>query len=233
MDIKRFFSSDKICGDTVKLYGEEFYHAVKVTRHKVGYKIIVCDNTDKNYYATVTDIRDDCLTAKIDRVERNETESDFFLTLFIGNNKDLDTVVQKAVELGVGRIVPFTSQHCNENAINLQRLEKIVTESSKQCGRSRLAVVSELVSFDEALKEAKKMQTLAFYEFERGHKVKDSGLVKGDVSVIIGCEGGFSLEEIDKIKDSGIETYTLGKRVLRVATAVVSACTLINEKMDG
>ena len=56
MDLKRFFTDEKITGNTAKLTGNEFYHAVKVTRHKNGYKLILCDNDRYDYYATITDI---------------------------------------------------------------------------------------------------------------------------------------------------------------------------------
>ena len=88
MDLKRFFTDEEIIGDSIVLTGAEYYHAVKVTRHKIGYKIIVCNNTNKDYYCTITDISKSELTAKIDDVLINESEPDYNLSLYIGNNKD-------------------------------------------------------------------------------------------------------------------------------------------------
>lgn len=232
MDLKRFFVDEKITDAKVKITGDEFYHAIKVTRHKIGYKLILCDNGTKDYYATVTDIGPDYFTARIDEIKENDTESDYSITLFIANNKNLDEVIQKAIELGVTEIVPFYSQHCNIDSIKKDRLKKIISESSKQCGRSRLATVCDLISFDEMLLKAKNMQTFAFYEYERENKVRHSTLTQKNIGVIIGCEGGFSQEEIASFRQNGIQLYTLGKCILRVPTAVVSALTLINEKTD-
>ena len=233
MDLKRFFCDTKIDGDVAYLTGDEFYHAVKVTRHKVGYKLVLCDNGNKDYYATVKEVNKDNLVAFIDSIVDNEVESDFFARLFIGNCKELDTVVQKAVELGIKEIVPFTSAHCNVSNLNLERMQKIVLESSKQCGRSSLAIVKELMTFDEALDYAKDDTIITFYEYERINKVKDLRLDKNKpISLFIGCEGGFSLEEVDRFNKIGANICTLGKRILRVSTAVVSACTLMNEKLD-
>ena len=232
MDLKRFFSDnvDEKNG-VATLWGEEYFHAVKVTRHKVGYKLIINNNTDYDYYCTVSEINKDYLVAKIDEKKINEVETNVPINLFIGANKELDTVVQKAVELGVKRIVPFTSQHGNVDSVNAERLKKIVLESSKQCGRSVLAVVDELIPLDKAFFVAKDTDILFFYEFERKNKVSDITLNNKPISIFIGPEGGYSSEERDMFVSAGIKLLTLGKRILRVPTAVVSALTLTLEKI--
>ena len=227
MDLKRFFT-DRPIGEYAYLSGQEFFHAVKVVRLKVGYKLIVCQGDNYDYYCTVEEIGKDQLIAKVDKKVSNDTDLHHNVTLFIGANKDLDTVVQKAVELGACRIVPFTSQHSNVNKINRERLETIVMESSKQCGRSKLATVGDLISFTEI--DADDKQVFAFYEFERDNKVSDVTMNDKDIAVVIGSEGGFSVEEYDIMLEKGWHVLTLGKRILRVSTAVVSALTLVNER---
>lgn len=233
MDLKRFFSTeiDEQKGTAV-LSGEEFFHAVKVTRHRPGFKLIVCGDGDCDYFCTVTEITSDALYASIDGKKRNVAETDTPVTLFIGANKDLDTAVQKAVELGVRRIVPFTSAHGNIARINSERLIKIVLESSKQCGRSRLTEVSDLITFNEAINVAKGTDILFFYEAaERDKRVCRAVFGEREVSVFIGSEGGFSEEERDLAESVGARTLSLGSRILRVSTAVVSALTLVMAKL--
>lgn len=227
MDLKRFFVKDKIIGDQIILEGEEFYHAIKVTRHKVGYSIIVCDNTDIDYYAKITAINKDHLIAKIEKKEKNVAEATQSVTLYLGIHKDIDESVQKAVELGIKRIVPFTSQHGNIDSVNYERLNKIILESSKQCGRSQLTVLEKAVSFAQAIQDAKETNLLLFYEYESENKIGNVKL-KDDTSVaiFIGSEGGFSVEEIEYAKNKNVQILTLGKRILRVSTAVVAAITL-------
>ena len=228
MDLKRFFT-DKPIDEYAYLYGQEFTHAVKVVRLKVGYKLIVCRGDDKDYYCTVEEITKEYLKAKVDEIKQNDTEIGRNITLYIGLNKDIDTVVQKAVELGVTEIVPFTSQHSNVDKINKQRLETIVTESSKQCGRSRLAAITVPIRFSEI---GKNNETIfAFYEFERSNKVSNTPLPEGNIGIVIGSEGGFSVEEYQTMLDKKFFVLTLGKRILRVSTAVVSALTLVNERI--
>ena len=228
MDLKRFFSNEPI-DEYAYLYGQEFIHAVKVVRLKIGYKLIVCQGDDKDYYCTVEEISKNYLKAKVDEIRRNETEIGREIILYIGLNKDIDTVVQKAVELGVTKIVPFYSQHSNVDKINRQRLETIVTESSKQCGRSRLAKITDPIRFSEI--EGKNETIFAFYEFERNLKVSEAPVPDGDIGIVIGSEGGFSVEEYQTMLEKNFFVLTLGKRILRVSTAVVSAITLVNEKI--
>ncbi|NLL56600.1 MAG: 16S rRNA (uracil(1498)-N(3))-methyltransferase [Clostridiales bacterium] len=227
MDLKRFFVPDKIVGDKIVLENEEFYHAVKVTRHKVGYLIIVCDNTNYDYYAKITEINKDNLVAKVEKKEINIAESVKNITLYAGINKDIDVTVQKAVELGVTRIVPFTSQHGNIAKVNYDRLIKIILESSKQCGRSKLASLGKVVTFEQAIDDAKDSNIMLFYEHERQKMVLDTDIDNDkDIAIFIGSEGGFAKQEIDFAIKNNAKILTLGKRILRVSTAVVAGITL-------
>lgn len=230
MDLKRFFV-DKIDGNLATLRGEEFYHAVKVTRHKVGFSLILCDNTGYDYYGTITAINKDNLVVNIDRKELNITEPLREINLFIGVNKDIDTVVQKAVELGVRSVTPFFSQHTGSYDINYNRLQKIILESSKQCGRAKLMAINQAKNWTD-LVDNFSTSTLLFYEQERTNRLSETKLsLANAINIIIGGEGGFSINEVSQIRDKGAQILTLGNRILRVSTAVVSALTLILQKI--
>lgn len=232
MDLKRFFSNEVDWEKRLAvLSGDEFFHCVKVTRHKVGYKLIVSNGDCYDYYCEVAEITKDTLTAKIEYREENPAELSRSITLYIGVNKDLDTVVQKAVEMGVSKVVPFRSAHSNVDKINLDRLNKIVLESSKQCGRNRLVEVSPLVSFAQAISVAQDTNMLFYYEYERDTTTSSVELTPGDISVFIGSEGGFSKEEVACATKAGAKLLSLGNRILRVSTAVVAALTLVTERL--
>lgn len=233
MDLKRFFSEEiDYPNRKAVLRGEEFVHAVKVTRHKIGYFLILSGNDGYDYYAKVSDITSDALYAEITERILNDSETVRPVVLYAGVGKDLDTVVQKAVELGVKKIIPFFSERTNIDKVNLLRLKKIVFESSKQCGRSCLAEIAEPVTFKQAAEDASSGHAIMFYEFERESKISSADWNdEKEINVFIGAEGGFSEAEKNYFVDKGGKTYTLGKRILRVATAVVSALTLVLEKL--
>lgn len=229
MDIKRFFVFESPVDGCFMLKNAEFHHAIKVSRLKEGYKIIVNNNTNIDYYCTIKKINKDNCLVEIDLEEKNEAFDEVDITLYIGVCKELDTVVQKAVEMGVKKVVPYNSQHSNIKNLNYERLNKIVMESTKQCGRSNLMAIGEMITFEEALNESTKenRKTILFYEFERINKISE--IINNDIkslAVFIGCEGGFALGEIENAKTKGVHILTLGKRVLRVETAVVAGLAL-------
>ncbi|MDE7337511.1 MAG: 16S rRNA (uracil(1498)-N(3))-methyltransferase, partial [Clostridia bacterium] len=147
MEIKRFFAEkEDYDGNNIKIYGEEFAHMTKVLRHKVGYKIIVNLDDGKDYECTLTEIKPDCAVAKVDSIKENECKTKAEVTLFqaLPKGDKFDFIVQKCVELGVEKIVPFLSRYTNESKFNIVRSRKIAIEACKQCGRSRKAEVAEL-----------------------------------------------------------------------------------------
>lgn len=228
MDLKRFFFFEPVIEETVTLRGAEYIHAVRVCRAKLGYKFIACNNTEFDYHCTAIDIGKDYLIGCVDKKLINETYNDINLVLYVGVCKELDTVVQKAVEMGVSKIVPFFSQHTNEININIERLKKIVLESSKQTGRSQLAEITPCLTFAEAVKHNSAIKNkFLFYEFERKNRLqKYLDKTSDNICIFIGGEGGFSEEEKLLASENNFQIVTLGKRILRVSTAVVAALAL-------
>ena len=230
MEIRRFFvEPSDINGTFVTLTGDEFLHMVKVLRYKVGFKAIVCANDGVERLCTVKEIGKDFATLVIDK----ETAVDVkkaHVTLFAGllKNNKLDFVFQKAVELGVDKIVPFVSANCAETKFSQDRAEKIALEAAKQCGSAYLSKVGALENFDAVLSSFKDFDTVLFaYENEKKNRIKDC-LYKGkNIALVVGPEGGFTQEETDKAKECGATIITLGRRILRAETASIVSCALL------
>ena len=150
----------------------------------------------------------------------------------------LETVIQKAVELGASRIIPFESSRCikrpspekaeKQNA----RLSRIAEEAAKQCGRAILPTVSLPISYNEALKQAKTADLPIFcYEGDGTKSLKrilNDGKFAKSVSLVIGSEGGFSREEAEAAKEAGLVSANLGPRILRCETAPSYALSAIS-----
>lgn len=231
MEIKRFFvNKNDICNDFVTIIGEEFYHLATVLRHKVGYKIIVCCDDGFDYYATITEITKDKAVAKIEEkvVNKAKTKTDISLFQAVIKSAKLDIVVQKAVELGVKEIFLFYSHNTNETNINIDRLNKISKEASKQCGRADYVKIGEVLSFDEMLNKVAEYDNIVMpYEYEDKTNFSDQKFNKGDYALIIGSEGGFIPEEEEKVGKLGGESVSLGNRILRAETASIVAISLL------
>lgn len=227
MDLKRFFLSS-IDGDTVTLDKEEFYHCVTVTRHKIGYDIIATSGDGWDYLCKINYIGKDYLTAEVKEKTPNLTEPSGRVILFQGVCKELDFIAQKAVELGVIEIYPFISQRTNIKAVNPARLNRIVYEAAKQCGRAKLTKVYEPVAFLEAVRMLPEIKNrILCYEESKGTKISEILDEKSpDIALFIGSEGGFTPEEVKAAEENGIKVVTLGKRILRAETAAVAALAL-------
>lgn len=230
MEIKRFFGSKY--GDKIVLSDREYYHCVKVTRHKAGYSLICCIGDGKDYYCTIDKIEPDAVVCSIERVVTNNAETKAPFVLCQALCKEFDFVVQKAVELGVTEIVPYFSERTNVKKFSLDRLESIVLDAAKQCGRAVLPIVNDLVCYEEALSYASKFENKIFcYENERVNSLKDAIKSTSSTVVFIGSEGGFSEKEVDLAKQNCFEVVSLGRRILKVETASIAALVLALDAM--
>lgn len=237
----RFFvPSSGFDGDLVKISGDDAFHIARSLRMAVGDELTVCDMHGAQHTCRLTRIRDDECECEILATEEGKTEPPVEITLFMGYPKGdkLETVIQKAVELGASKITPFESSRCikrpkaDRAEKQLLRFSRIAEEAAKQCGRSRLPTVDGALSFSEMLAEAAKHDvTLFCYEGDGARSLKDVLSELGEVktvAVVVGSEGGFSLDEARKAGESGAVIVNLGPRILRCETApafVLSALT--------
>ncbi len=234
MELRRFFIEPNFRnGDIVTLTGDEFLHLKKVLRMKVGYKIIVCFNDGYEHYCTLTEISDKEAKAKIDEsVKICEPVCDITLFPSVLKGGKLDLVIQKCVELGIKKVIPFVSHNTAEKQFNAERGTRISFEAAKQCGSAFLSVVDEAISFDEMLSRFKDFDEVCFfYEDEDMTSVSKTDISGKKIAIVVGSEGGFTKEEVDKAKKSGAKILSLGKRILRAETASIVACALILYKM--
>lgn len=241
----RFFACTAPVDGAFTLVGDDAHHIARSLRCAVGDTVIVCDGAGVEYTCRLTQIRDDAVTALVlsQREGQGEPPMEVHLLMAYPKGDKLETVVQKATELGATRITPFESSRCikrpdkeKQDKITT-RLCRIAEEAAKQCGRSRLPQVGRTASFREALALAQECElTLFCYEGEGTRHMRDilSALPAppASVAVIVGSEGGFSPEEAEAARAAGFAMTGLGARILRCETAptyVLSALAFLYE----
>ena len=241
----RFFApSDAFCNNCVTITGDDAFHIARSLRMAVGDGITVADMQGRQHRCRLTKIRDEACECEILSTEEGNTESPAEITLYMGYPKGdkLEVVIQKSVELGALRIVPFESSRCVKKPKSekiekqIARLQRIAEEAAKQCGRSRLPHVMPPVSYAAALKEAAECE-LALFCYEGDGTVSLKSALEGakskkTVSVIVGCEGGFSEKEAEEARAAALIPVSLGPRILRCETApayVLSAISYVLE----
>lgn len=228
----RFFvNKEQISEQQIIIDGSDAHHIARSLRMAEGDEAVVCDGEGSEYRCTLTRIRDEeCVCEIIERIDgKTEPKTEITLCMAYPKGDKLEVVIQKAVELGVSRIIPFESSRCikrpkaEKAEKQTQRLARIAEEAAKQCGRARIPNVTQPLSYKEMLNEAKKATLpLLCYENEDGTTIKDIILNKerpDSVSIVVGSEGGFSSSEVNEAKEAGLISVSLGNRILRCETA--------------
>ncbi len=232
----RFFvRKDQISEGIITIKGDDAHHISRVLRMSAGEHIIVCD-MQLYEYDCVLEGFSDVVTARIKEVRKIDTEPSYRAHLYqaLPKGDKLDTVIQKSVECGVFDITPFESDRCvvrvkpEAEAGRTERRQRIALEAAKQCGRGLIPVVKPTLGFDDMLEEAGQYGTLLFcYEGDGTQPLRailsarrrDRPEDCRDIAVVIGSEGGFSIDEAEKAKKAGAIMTGLGKRILRTETA--------------
>ena len=240
----RFFVPDcGLPGERIVLEGDNARHISFALRMRKGDTVTLCGEDGRSMVGTLEDFDGTSVAVRI-LGEGAGAEPPYPVTLFQGLTKGdkFDFIIQKAVETGVTRIVPFLSSRCiakleegGRTEKKLERWKRISEEAAKQCGRGIVPEVTAPVPFAKALEEAAEA-SLSFLCYEREDAVSLSDLLKahpgGSVSFLIGPEGGFSEAEASLAADRGIALCGLGKRILRTETAPVFVLSCITYERE-
>ncbi len=233
-----FVKSENLSENTVKVDGNDFFHAINVVRMKEKDNFLISvDN--KNCLCQIKKIFSDYLIADIIEKDYLDTSLNIDIYLFQGLPKSdkLELIIQKAVELGVKEIIPVQMERSvvkiepNKVKSKTERFNAIAESAAKQCKRAFIPTVSAPLSFKQSLEKASELDLLLIpYENEQGIKSTIDALAKikkgFKVGVLIGPEGGFSDNEIALAKTVGT-SISLGKRILRTETASITALSML------
>ena len=230
----RFFI-DHEPDESVTLSGEAATHIGRSLRMRVGDELVLChEGTD--HYCKIDSMTSDEVRCSVLFSRECANEPSLELTLFqaLPKGDKMEFIIQKAVELGCSRIVPFISERCvsRPDAKSLskkqERWQKIAEGAAMQSGRGIIPEVCEAVSFDNMLKLAA-AQDMSYFFYELGglSLTRQPPVGERRVGMIIGSEGGFSPEEAGAAEQAGLLTASLGPRILRCETAPLAAISAL------
>ena len=235
-----FISSSAIHGSTITITGPDVNHIRNVLRLRCGETILVSDERQTDYRCAICQVEADGVTAAILETEAENHELPSRIHLFQGLPKadKMEWIIQKAVELGVYRIIPVSMKNCvvkldeKKAAAKVRRWNAISESAAKQSKRSLVPEISAPLSFSEALSLSSSLSCrLMAYEHARGMaaaKEALSGIRPGmDIGVWIGPEGGFSPEEAAQAAKEQWIPISLGKRILRTETAGITLLSIL------
>ena len=237
MRITRFYFKDVLeTSSIVKLPLDLIHYVVKVLRLRPGNQIKLFNNNEGEFLGTIVSIDKDGISVCIDQQIREPAEDSvrFHIAISITKGERMDYAIQKSVELGVTSVSPLYSQFSevkikNKNHLEnkLRHWEKIILNTSQQCGRLSLPQVREPMSLPELIEESK--ANTFFLLDASGSKNLNEVNFERDLCLVVGPEGGFSDDEL-KYASKKAEIITLGPRTLRSETAPVVALSILQSK---
>lgn len=236
MPITRIFQNCTLKSNSqLQLDVASSHHLAQVLRAKIGDLVIIFNGEGGEYEAIITHFDKKHVTVKINNFILREAESplELYLAQGISRGEKMDYTIQKAVELGVKKIFPLLTEHCNVK-LDEERREKrlrhwslIITGACEQSGRNRIPEIFLPQILDKFL------QTItADFKFvlapQTEKKLSQISIQKNfSVVLLVGPEGGLSEAEIRLAITHGFLPITLGPRILRTETAAIAAITAL------
>ena len=239
--MQHFFVTPSQVGETdIYIEGSDVNHMKNVLRMRYGEELTVSDGDNLKYRCAVERYEEGRAVLKILERMQSDTELSSRIYLFQGLPKQdkMELIIQKAVELGVYQIIPVSTSRCvvkldEKKAVKkAERWRQIAVSAAKQSGRGYIPEVVPVISYQEALAQAKKLNVILIpYELERGmretRKIIEAIKPGQSIAVFIGPEGGFEKEEVEQALGCGARAVTLGRRILRTETAGLTALSVL------
>jgi 16S rRNA (uracil1498-N3)-methyltransferase len=246
----RFYLPPDRCREmTLQLSGREAHHALHVLRLKRGDSVTVLDGAGHEFLCQVETSSRNELALRVTRKD-SMPPLPFQLTLFqsLPKGKIIETIIQKAVELGASRIVPLLTErvvaHFGAEGAEAKRdkWQQVAIEAAKQCGAAWLPdieapkalreILARREPFDlslvGSLQPGSRCPRALFREFQARHGRPPRG-----VAIWIGPEGDFTLDELEAIQAGGALPVTLGPLTLRVETAAIYCLSVLNYELNS
>ena len=234
-----YIEPDALRKEPIALKGSELRHIKNVLRLKPGSRIYLVDGEGFEYEAVIRRFLTDRVELEITDKRPGKKESPVSISVAQALLKDrkMDRLLRHLCELGIARWVPFMCKRSvpipgkKRLTTRVERWQKIVQESMKQCQRAMLPQIFATMTFEDLLDTGRNYDlNIIFFENENT-SLNSLMLTVGqpppkNILLILGPEGGFTDGEIDRARAAGFQVTGLGPRILRAETATIAACTL-------
>ncbi len=227
--------------------GDVFHHIFGVCRQEIGSQFELITGESVAYLVEVDRLDKKSAEAKILDIRGISPlpRPHIHLAISFSRFHVMDSIVERAVEMGVHSIHPFFSdqsfirQNSHISEGKLERWRKIVISATQQCGRGELMSIASPDSLDNLLKGfgIEGRFGLFSYEGDAQRTLREElqkiplGSLK-EIWIFVGSEGGFSFSEVQKFRFLGMEPITLGPQVLRVETACIALLAILRYESE-
>lgn len=238
----RIFQPIELVEDArINLDDRAVHYLLSVLRAKAGDALVLFNGQGGEYAATIEMISKKNIVVFIEKYLAIEVESplDLCLAQGIARGEKMDFIVQKAVELGVKRIIPLLTERCNvrlsaeREAKRMAHWQGIIISACEQCGRNCLPEIATPQTFTNWITS---VQSTHRFILSPREKVAGACTVSANdsVTLLIGSEGGLTDKEAELAKFQNFIPFHLGPRILRTETATIAALAIAQSKWgDG
>lgn len=235
MSLRRIHSGQALAANSRSvLRGGAANHVLRVLRLRTGDRLVAFDGSGSDFDAEIIRTGREEVELAIGSGRVIHSESALAITLFQGVSRGprMDTVIQKATELGVTRIQPILAERSvvrlDAGAAERKRehWQRVAIAATEQSGRSRVPEVAAPAAFAKLIPASSGYPTRLQLD-PRGEPLARQDITGGPVALLIGPEGGFSEAELQLALTSGFRRLRLGPRILRTETAPLAALALL------
>ena len=224
----RLFSFQKLEKGLVYVLSEAQNHYLKnVMRLKSGDEVFLFDGISGEFKSIVLETGKKNLSLKVEeKISDFEKSPDIWLLFAPLKKENTDIVLQKAVELGVSKIIPVQTEYAVKKVFKNERANLQIIEAAEQCRRLDVPVLEDLTDFNKLLQNWPSNRKLIYLnETGQGSSFsKAAPDLRAPAALFVGPEGGFSKKELEILKNmSYTQSVTMGKRILRAETACIAA----------
>jgi len=230
MNIRLYYPSSIVENTTALLSKDHTHYIMNVMRLKRGSKINFFNKTGE-WKSEIIFLEKDRVEVKfLKQVKSANNQSKIELAVCLVKKNPMETILQKATELGVSKIIPIISERTEVKELNQDRAKKITIEATEQSNQLVPPEITEVIKLNDFLKKLDESTKLLFADVNSQDNLKIEDL-QGSKSlcVLIGPEGDFSPFEREAIRGSlNVKPFTISRNILRSDTAVISAISLVN-----
>lgn len=221
------FKINKIKNNSIYLHNDDIHHIVKVLHKKVG-DVIFCTNNNLIYETKISNINP--LILEIVSWKENEINP-YNINCFLGliDKKSFEEALININQLNCKTITPVLFSRSQSNIkYDYERLNKIIVESNKQCGRINGIILNNIISFDDMLNMINGDNWVLAYENENNSSKLEKS---NEFNVIVGPEGGITICEYEKLIKKGVRPMLLTNTILKAEIAMTYICSVLIDKI--
>lgn len=223
MRLHRFLTPFKIGDKNIEINDKEIINQIShVLRLSLGDRITITNGCGLESLASIKNISKTSIEIELEKVETKSEDVSKEVTLYLSILKkdNFELVVQKAVELGVLKIVPIITTRTIKTNLNFERLKKIIKEATEQSGRVWFPEISDIKKFEDVIKND---ENKILFNMDGIKDWKEKTKEENKISIFVGPEGGWTEEESNLAKNNNAIIASLGSTVLRAETAAIVA----------